>query len=105
MAKTKKTLADFTDQQPILAYELEIFDTSSNTNKFWRCYVYAPGGGGSDYHVARHWGRNGTKGQQLVESYYSKYDALDAANKVGGEKLRSGYKKEASPLDKIIREV
>ena len=60
---------------------------------------------GVDYYVARHWGRNGAKGQQMVESFGSKYSALDAANKLYGEKLRKGYRPEASPLDKIVREV
>jgi predicted DNA-binding WGR domain protein len=102
MSKTNKKLEDFAELQPILKHELEIFDKEANHNKFWRCYVYNIG---ADYFVARAWGRNGTKGQQMVESFYSKYSALDAAGKVYEEKYRKGYRPEASPLDKIVREV
>ncbi len=102
MSKTKLTLADFSELQPILKHELEIFDPEENHNKFWRCYIFVKG---TEYFVARHWGRNGAKGQQLVESHYSKYAATDAAQKVYEEKLRKGYRPEASPLDKIVREV
>ena len=102
LGKAKKTLDDFSDLQPLLKHELEIHEPSEGHSKFWRCYVYVQG---SDYFVVRHWGRNGAKGQQMVESFDSKYQALDAAGKVYGEKLRKGYKAEASPLDKIVREV
>ncbi len=100
--KTSKTLADFEGQTPIHKAELEIFDTKANHNKFWRIYVYQMNDG---YFIARHWGRNGTKGQQMVESSYSRYSSLDYAERLQEEKTRKGYKPEASPLDKIVREV
>lgn len=105
MSKTNKTLADFADQQPIYKVELEIFDTKANHNKFWRCYIFSTPGVGMSHFVVRHWGRNGTKGQQMVESFYGKYEAQDSAERLTAEKRAKGYRAEASPLDKIIREV
>lgn len=100
--KTNKTAADFAEIQPVLKHELEVFDPKANHNKFWRCYVYQPGG---QCFVVRQWGRNGTKGQEMVEEHYSKYAAFDSVQKLYEEKLRKGYRPEASPLDKIVREV
>jgi predicted DNA-binding WGR domain protein len=105
--KTNKTLADFSELQPIVKHELEIFDKEANHNKFWRCYVYSEPYSGTalTHFVVRHWGRNGSKGQQLVEGFYSKYDAIDSSTKLYREKINKGYAPEASPLDKIVREV
>jgi predicted DNA-binding WGR domain protein len=106
MSKTTKTLEDFTEVKPTRKVELEIFDPSEGHNKFWRCYIFNVG---SDYFVARHWGRNGSKGQQMVECftghYHGEYSAIESFTKLGDEKLRKGYRPEASPLDKIVREV
>lgn len=104
MGKSNKTAADFADYTPVLKHELEVFDPKANHNKFWRCYVYNNVGGGQCF-VVRQWGRNGTKGQEMVEEHYSKYAALDSVDKLYREKLSKGYKPEASPLDKIVREV
>lgn len=103
MSKTTKTLADFVDQQPVFKAELEIFDPKANHNKFWRIYVYPADPG--HFYVARHWGRNGTKGQQMVEYFYGRYEAQRSAEDLANEKIGKGYRKEASPLDKIVREV
>jgi predicted DNA-binding WGR domain protein len=102
MAKTGKTLEDFAGIQPTTKVELEIHEPSEGHSKFWRIYVYQVG---SDYYVARHWGRNGSKGQQMVESFYSSYVARSFYDTLSGEKFRKGYRPEASPLDKIVREV
>ena len=105
MKKTNKTLADFSELTPIIKHELEIFDKEANHNKFWHCYVYSEPGAAMSHYVVRHWGRNGSKGQQMAECFYGKYDAIDASTKLYREKLNKGYRPEASPLDKIVREV
>jgi len=102
MSKTNKTLADFADLQPIKKVELEIFDPEVNANKFWRIYIYSVA---PNYYVARHWGRNGSKGQQMVEGFYSQYAAIESFTKLVDQKEDKGYRPEASPLDKIVREV
>ena len=102
MSKTNKTLADFADLQPIKKVELEIFDPEVNANKFWRIYIYSVA---PNYYVARHWGRNGSKGQQMVEGFYSQYAAIESFTKLVDQKESKGYRPEASPLDKIVREV
>jgi predicted DNA-binding WGR domain protein len=104
MSKTNKMLADFAELQPIQKVTLEIFDPKANHNKFWRCYLYLEVAS-STYYVVRHWGRNGSKGQEMAESFYSNYSARDSYDKLVNEKERKGYKPEASPLDKIVREV
>jgi predicted DNA-binding WGR domain protein len=102
MSKSNKTLADFAELQPIKKVELEIFDPEAGHNKFWRAYIY---GVAPNYYVARHWGRNGSKGQQMVESFYSQYAAIESFTKLLDQKENKGYRPEASPLDKIVREV
>ena len=103
MSKTNKTLADFAELTPLKKVELEVFDPEANHNKFWRCYIYKPGDG--FHYVARHWGRNGSKGQQMVESFSWQHAAIDSFAKLLDQKENKGYRPEASPLDKIVREV
>ena len=104
MSKSSKTLADFAELQPIRKIQLEIFDPTANHNKFWRCYVYLDVAS-MEHYVVRHWGRNGSNGQQMVEGFHSKYTAMDSYDRLVNEKERKGYRPEASPLDKIVREV
>lgn len=104
MSKTTKTLEDFSELQPLQKVQLEIHDPANGHSKFWRCYLYLEAASNA-YYVVRHWGRNGTKGQQMVERFYAKYTAQTSYAKLVDEKERKGYRPEASPLDKIVREV
>jgi predicted DNA-binding WGR domain protein len=103
MSKTNKILADFAEIEPLRRSELEIYDPKANHNKFWRCYIYKPGDGYT--YVVRHWGRNGTKGQQMAESFGWEHMGTETFRKLVDEKEDKGYRPEASTLDKIVREV
>jgi predicted DNA-binding WGR domain protein len=103
MFKTEKTMDYFAAMEPKVQAKLEIFDPEENKNKFWRAYVYEDTNG--DAYVVRHWGRNGSKGQSMVERTYSTYQAKIEFDKLYEQKSRKGYRPEASPLDKIVREV
>lgn len=98
LPKVRKDPSDFEDQKPDYEKRLEIFDRKSNTNKFWRIWVYG-------CFVVRHWGRHGTKGQWGVWWASSSYYATEVAVDLFISKNRKGYRPEASVLDRIVREI
>jgi len=102
MSKVNKSLSDFASLTPLVKRELELHDPSEGHSKFWRIYLYSVA---PNYYVARHWGRNGSKGQQMVEGFYSQYTAIESFTTLVDQKEDKGYRPEASPLDKIVREV
>lgn len=95
--KLDRKMADFEGQEPSLTADLEIHDKSENHNKFWHIRVYGT-------IVVRHWGRHGTKGQQMAEDHYDTYSARLAARNLLNEKRAKGYTAEASVLDRFARD-
>lgn len=95
--KINKKMSDFEGQEPSLSLDLEYYDKAENHNKFWRIRVYGP-------IVIRHWGRHGTKGQQMAENYTWDREARSAARDLANEKRSKGYTAEASVLDRFARE-
>lgn len=97
-SRINKKLSDFEGQEPSVSFDLEYFDKSENVNKFWRIRVFG-------CVVVRHWGRHGTKGQQMAEHYGWEREARSAARHLASEKQAKGYTAEVSVLDRFAREV
>lgn len=98
MSKVNKTMADFDGQEPSYQAKLEFFDKTANHNKFWRVSVYG-------HVVVRHWGRHGTKGQQMAENKSWDREAISYARDLTSEKRSKGYEDEKSVLDRFVREI
>jgi predicted DNA-binding WGR domain protein len=96
--KVNKKLADFEGQDPAYKADLEYHDPSENHNKFWHVRVYGR-------FVVRHWGRHGTKGQQMCEDCGWDREAVSAARDMANKKRSEGYTEEVSVLDRFAREI
>lgn len=96
--KVNKKMSDFEGQEASYSVDLEYHDPNENHNKFWRIRVY-------DRFVVRHWGRHGTKGQQMCEDRGWDREARSAARDLANKKRSEGYKEEASVLDRFAREI
>lgn len=96
--KINKKLSDFEGQEPTYSVDLEFHDPSENHNKFWHVRAFGP-------IVVRHWGRHGTKGQQMAEDYGWDREARSAARDLARKKMSEGYKEEVSVLDRFAREI
>ena len=101
--KTGKKIEDFEGQAPEAEIRLELHDPKENHNKFWHCFVYESEG--EKFFIVRHWGRNFTKGQSMVEQLSSGYEATNYANDMANKKKREGYKAQANFLDQRAREL
>lgn len=91
------TLADFEGQEPSYSEKYEVFDPKTNTNKFWRIYVFGE-------FIVRHHGRHGGKGLFTVHQSYSTWQARSEAQDFAQKKYNKGYRDEASVLDRFARE-
>jgi predicted DNA-binding WGR domain protein len=93
-----KTHEDFADLTPDYEKRSEVFDRRSNTNKFWRIWVYG-------CYVVRHHGRHGTKGLWTIHKVWNEWGAQNAAEDLYYKKYNKGYRPEVSVLDRIAREI
>jgi len=99
LTKTDKKPSEFDGMEPDYEKRLEVFDRKTNTNKFWRVWVYGE-------FVVRHWGRHGTKGQKAVHSAWNEWGAKTAALFLVDQRIwNKNYKDEAGILDRFAREV
>jgi len=102
--KTDKKIEDFADYSPVYEQKLELHDPSENHNKFWHVFIYESEG--EQIYVVRHWGRNFTKGQSMVELWPpSVWEARSYATEMARKKKREGYTVEVSFLDQLAREL
>lgn len=87
----------FEDQKPDYEARLDYYDRAKNNNKFWHIQVFGT-------IVVRRYGRNGYRGQSLVEEAPSAFAAKNFAKDMEDEKRKSGYQTDPSLLEKIARE-
>jgi predicted DNA-binding WGR domain protein len=91
------TMADFEGQESSFTRTYEVFDKKKNANKFWRIYVFGA-------YVVRHHGRHGSKGLYTVHRAYAAWQARGNAAEIADKKYSTGYRPEASVLDRFARE-
>lgn len=69
-------------------------NVSGKSSKFWQAEVWG-------CHFVRRWGKIGTKGQTMRETFADGYQAKQAAMKMAGEKQRKGYTLEVDIITLI----
>ena len=70
--------------------DMKRVDQSCNMDRFYSVQVIQDLLG--DHCVSRHWGRRGTRGQSLMNSYKTEDEAEGAASKLIKQKLGRGYR-------------
>lgn len=98
---TDKTHEDFAALTPLRQVRLDFYDRANNNNKFWHGAIYELD---HQFYFVRRWGRNGAKGQDMVE-VGGRVEAGDALFDVERKKRKEGYANDPSLLDKLAREV
>ncbi|MBM2713516.1 WGR domain-containing protein [Mesorhizobium caraganae] len=69
---------------------LHRIDPSQNMRRFYSLAIHPTLFGGAS--VIRNWGRIGTNGQSMVETFDSGEDALSASTRLERSKRRRGYR-------------